>query len=115
MAIRCYLCIVIKCITMIAYKLFRTMKDGSISPLFINKKLRIKINEWMNAEAHRTKGFAFRPGWHCTEEPKAPHLSLNGRAWYKVEIDDFVKYDRPTSQGGTWILANKLRVIEKLL
>lgn len=45
---------------MIAYKLFRELKDGSISPLFINKKLRLKLNEWLTAESHPTKGFVFR-------------------------------------------------------
>lgn len=99
---------------MIAYKLFREMKNGSIAPLFINKKLRIKLNEWMDAEAHETKGFAFRPGWHCTEVPVAPHLSEKGRAWYKIEIEDYRSYARPESQGGTWLLANKIKVINKL-
>jgi len=99
---------------MIAYKLFRELKDGSISPLFINKKLRLKLNEWLNAESHPTKGFAFRPGWHCTEEPVAPHLSTNGRAWYKIEVEDFKKYNRPESQGGTWVLANKMKILNKL-
>jgi len=98
---------------MIAYKLFREMKDGSIAPLFINKKLRIKLNECMDAEAHMTKGFAYRPGWHCTEEPVAPHLSIRGRAWYKVEVEDYSKYNRPESQGGSWVLANKMKVLNK--
>jgi len=97
---------------MIAYKLFRQMKDGSIAPLFINKKLRIPINKWMPAEEHRTPGFAFRPGWHVTKEPKAPHLSEKGRVWKKVEIEDYTEINRPVSQGGTWYLANKMRVIE---
>lgn len=98
---------------MIAYKLLREMKDGSIAPLFINKKLRIKLNEWMQAEPHLTKGFAFRPGWHCTKEPIAPHLSMKGRAWYVVEIEDFITYNRPESQGGTWLLANRIKLLEK--
>jgi hypothetical protein len=51
---------------MIAYKLFRKLKDGSLAPLFINKKTRIPLNKWLDAEPHPTKGFAFRKGWHCT-------------------------------------------------
>jgi hypothetical protein len=98
---------------MIAYKLFRNMKDGTIAPLFINKKARLKINEWLQAEPHLTKGFAFRPGWHCTLLPIAPHLSMKGRSWYVVEIEDFTTYNRPESQGGTWVLANKLKILEK--
>lgn len=99
---------------MIAYKLFRVLKDGTISTLFINKKSRLKLNEWMQAESHLTKGFAFRPGWHCTKEPIAPHLSTNGRAWYKVEIENYSTFNRPESQGGTWLLANDLKILEKL-
>ena len=39
-----------------AYKLFRVLKSGEITPLFINKTKRLPIGEWMPAEAHRTKG-----------------------------------------------------------
>lgn len=51
---------------MIAYKLIRKLKDGSLSPLFINKKQRIPIGIWLDAESHPTNGFAYRKGWHCT-------------------------------------------------
>ena|SRR6056297_733740 len=97
---------------MIAYKLFRQRKDGTLGPLFINARLRVPIGEWMQAEDHPTKGYAHRPGWHCTLKPLAPHLSTKNRVWAKCEIEDYTKFDRPQSQGGTWVLANKLRVIE---
>lgn len=96
---------------MIAYKLVRKMKDGSFSPLFINKKFRFPLNEWMIAESHPTKGFAYRKGWHCTLKPYAPHLSTNGRAWIQVEIEDYEYYNRPESQGGTWVLAQKMKFL----
>jgi len=99
---------------MIAYKLLRVLKDDSISPLFINKKSRLNLNTWMQAEAHKTKGFAFRPGWHCLAEPKAPHLSLKKRAWYVVEIKDFEEFKRPISQGGKWYLAKQMKILHKL-
>lgn len=35
-----------------AYKLFRVRRDGTIGPLFINKKQRIPVGEWMCAEEH---------------------------------------------------------------
>ncbi len=60
---------------MIAYKLVRQLKDKSLAPLFINKKLRLEFGKWHEAECHPTKGFAVRPGWHCTAVPNAPHLS----------------------------------------
>ena len=47
---------------MIAYKLIRKMKDGSLSPLFINKKSRIPLNTWLEAELKPTNGFAIRKG-----------------------------------------------------
>jgi len=97
---------------MIAYKLLRVRRDGTIGPLFINRRQRIPVGEWLTAEEHATKGFAFRPGWHCTVRPEAPHLSTKGRVWYKVEILEYEKYNRPESQGGTWLLAQKMRVLE---
>lgn len=96
------------------YKLIRKMKDGSLSPLFINQKSRIPIGVWMDAELHPKKGFAVRKGWHCTLEPKAPHLSEKNRVWVEVEIEDFEYYDRPESQGGTWVLAQRMRVIKEI-
>ena len=99
---------------MIAYKLVRKMKDGSISPLFINKKSRLPIGEWMEAEFHPTKGFAQRQGWHCTLEMNAPHLSTKGRVWVEVELDDYEFYDRPESQGGTWVLAQRMKIIKEI-
>ena len=91
--------------TMKAYKLFRLLKSGEITPLFINKKLRLPIGEWMEAEEHRTMGFAFRPGWHCTNKPIAPHLKEEGRIWMEVEIEG------PINQGGMWFLAKRMKII----
>jgi len=99
---------------MVAYKLIRKMKDGTLSPLFINKKSRIPLNTWLDAESHPTKGFAYRKGWHCTVTPNAPHLSTKDRIWVEVEVDEFEYYRRPESQGGTWILAQKMRIIAEL-
>lgn len=88
------------------------MKDGTISPLFINKTQRIPYNEWLEAENHPTKGFKVRAGWHVTGSPSAPHLSEKNRVWKKVLIEDYVEIKRPESQGGLWYLANKMRVLE---
>ena len=100
---------------MFAYKLVRQMKDGSLASLFINKKARLPLNTWMDAEDHPTNGYKHRPGWHCTLEPKAPHLSKNGRVWVKVIVtDDFTYEKRPESQGSSWILANKMKILEIL-
>ena len=99
---------------MIAYKLFRKRKDGSYGPLFINRPLIIFPHIWFQAEAHRTKGYAFRPGWHCCSTPNAPHLSMKGRVWCEVDIQDWEKMVRPAAQGGMWYLAKRLRMIGEL-
>ncbi len=97
-----------------AYKLIRKMKDGSLSPLFINKKSRIPVGVWMDAELNPTKGFAVRKGWHCTLTPEAPHLSKKNRVWIEVEVDDFEYFKRPESQGGTWVLAQRMQIVKEL-
>lgn len=100
---------------MIGYKLFRLRKNGSISPLFINRKMVIPVGEWLKAECHPTKGFQVRAGWHVMAQPKAPHLTYKGRKWFKVEIESFKPYQRPISQGGLWYLAERMRVLEPCL
>lgn len=99
---------------MVAYKLIRKMKNGELSPLFINKKNRLSIGIWLDAENHPTKGFSIRKGWHCTLQPSAPHLSSKNRVWVRVEVEDYGYYNRPKSQGGTWVLAQKMKIIEEL-
>lgn len=99
---------------MISYKLFRVLSNGEITPLFINKKQRLPIGAWLEAESHPTKGFKHRPFWHCTSSPIAPHLSLKGREWYKVEMDEFEELERPSCQGGLWFLEKKIKIVEKI-
>jgi len=86
-------------------------KDGSIGPLFINTRQRVPIGAWLIAEDHPTKGYAHRPGWHVLPTPYAPHLTVRGRVWVKVEIDDYETLQRPAMQGGQWYLAKKMKVI----
>lgn len=99
---------------MIAYKLFRVKKDGGITPLFINKTKELETNKWLQAECHPTKGFKVRPFWHCTSQPIAPHLSTKGRKWFKIEMEDFNEFNRPSSQGGLWYLSNKIKIIGEI-
>ena len=98
---------------MTAYKLLRARRDGTLGPLFINRKQRIPIGEQLIAEDHKTKGYAHRPGWHCCKTPEAPHLSPRGRQWYVVDIEDIRVETRPKSQGGIWYLAQRMTVLEK--
>lgn len=98
--------------TRIAYKLFRVLKSGEITPLFINKSKTLQSGTWIEAECHPTKGFAVRPFWHCSINPVAPHLSEKGRIWKKVQIRGYIEYERPEHQGGTWFLAKEIKIID---
>ena len=99
----------------IGYKLFRLRKDGSLGPLFINRKQRIEAGVWMDAESHPTAGFAYRPGWHVLAFMEAPHLSKKGRIWAEVEVEGYEEFLRPPGQGGVWYLANRMRVLRVLV
>jgi hypothetical protein len=99
---------------MVAYKLFRIKKDGNITSLFINKSKNLPIDEWVDAESYPTKGFKVRPFWHCTESPNAPHLSLNGRAWFIVNMEEYTEFIRPENQGNKWFLAKRIKIIKQL-
>ena len=73
----------------------------------------------MQAECYPTKGFAVRQGWHCCFKPIAPHLSMqlaNGeqRVWVECEVEDWESYNRPESQGGSWILAQRMKIVREL-
>lgn len=98
---------------MIAYKLMKLRKNGTLGPLFINRRKVVRIGETHTAEDHPTNGFAHRPGWHCTRKPDAPHLKQKeDRVWIKVLISDFTEHVRPENQGGLWYLANKITFLE---
>ena len=100
--------------SMKAYKLLRLRKDGSLGPLFINQKQRIPLGEWLEAEDHKTKGYAHRPGWHACEKPVAPHLKMNGRIWCEVEIDNYEELKRPESQGAKWYISKKMKIVRTM-
>lgn len=100
---------------MIAYKLMRLRKDGTLGSLFINRKEIYPEDKWLVAENYPTKGYAPRYGWHCCLKPEAPHLKLKSdRTWVKVEVEEIEFYDRPESQGGMWILAKYMKILKIL-
>jgi hypothetical protein len=101
---------------MIGFKLFKQRKDGTLGPLFINARQVVPVGKWLRAEDKPTKGFAHRPGWHATLRMEAPHLAKEPkggqmRVWAEVEMEGTMEYARPESQGGTWVLAEWLRVV----
>ena len=79
---------------MIAYKQFRIDKSGNLHPLFVFANETIPIGEWIKAkEGPRTENgkvksklgpLAYRPGWHLSEAPYAPHIGVkeNGKIKY---------------------------------
>lgn len=98
------------------WKLIRVRKDGTLGTLFINRRQVITPGVWMPAEDHKTKGFEHRPGWHATLERRAPHLketlaSGEKRVWVRVMLRGTRFYNRPESQGGTWVLAEEMMVM----
>ena len=102
-----------------AYKLLRKKKDGLLYPLFIDKKNSTPLDVWMQAECFPTKGFAVRQGWHCCFKPLAPHLKMKlktgeERVWVECEVEDWASYDRPESQGGSWILTQRMKLVREL-
>ncbi len=96
---------------MIAYKLFRIKKDGTITSLFINKSEKLEVGKWIRAKSYPTKGFKVRAGWHSTPKPIAPHLSMKGRKWFKVVIKNVRQEKRPENQGGLWFVSGWLKII----
>ncbi len=97
-----------------AYKLLKMKKDGNLGSLFIDKKEVREMGVWLSAKLYPTKGYAVRKGWHCCFKPYAPHLSVDGRVWAEVDVDQFTVYDRPESQGGEWILAERMKILRIL-
>ena len=93
------------------WKLFRKMKSGSIRSLFIHNKIDLASGVWLEAGCYPTKGFAVRPGWHVCKKPEAPHLTTKGRVWREVEMTGIKEFSRPECQGGTWLLASRMKIL----
>ena len=100
--------------TVMAYKLFRVMKNGEIKSLFIDASKPLPVGQWLQAECIPTKGFAVRFGWHAAPEPKADHLTTKGRAWYLVELKGVTSIQRPKHQGGSWYLGDRMRIVGRV-
>jgi len=49
----------------------------------------------------------------------APHLKMKlasgeQRVWVQAEVEDWETYNRPESQGGAWILAQRMKIIQEI-
>ena len=96
------------------YKLVRLRKNGTLASLFINRSATLPIGQWLDAEDHKTDGYAHRVGWHLLYKPEAPHLSKKGRVWVLCEAEDVETFTRPESQGGRWALAQRIKILKIL-
>ena len=106
---------------MMAYKLLRRKKDGSLGPLFVGRASRLSIGVTYEARSDLPHpGLAHRPGFHCTRAPCAPHIKMrlkNGeeRVWCTVKLSgEITPHQRPASQGGLWYTAEKMRLLREL-
>lgn len=101
---------------MIAYKLLRERRNGTLGPLFIEKRRVLERDQWLQSHDVPTKGYAYRPGWHACALPQAPHLKLtDDRHWHVVELGGKIEtHARPQSQGGVWYTAETMRIHDRL-
>lgn len=106
---------------MTAYKQFRIDKSGNLHPLFVSTTETIPVGVWLKAhEGERTEcgkvksklgPLAYRPGWHLSEAPYAPHIGVkeNGKirymrpdtVWAVCEIDNTNDYTAEAKANGT--------------
>ena len=85
---------------LISYKQFRIDKSGNLHPLFVSVDQKIPVGEWIVAsEGERTADgkvksklgpLAYRPGWHLSEAPYAPHIGVKENGVVKYQRSDTV-------------------------
>lgn len=106
---------------MIAYKEFRIDKSGKLHPLFVFANETIPIGVWLRAkEGPKQKNgkvksklgnLAYRPGFHLSEAPYAPHIGLKDESgkvafmkpdtvWCECEIYDEIDYTLEAERKG---------------
>lgn len=105
---------------MIAYKQFRIDKSGKLHPLFVYATDTIPVGEWLTAKAgprtatgkvkSKLGPLAYRPGWHLSEAPYAPHIGTkeNGvirymrpdTVWAMCEVNDANDYTFEAHENG---------------
>ena len=105
-----------------AYKEFDMDKSGLLHPLFVDTKRTIPLGVWLKAEEgpknengkviSKLGPLAYRPGWHLSKAPYAPHIGLreNGKVkymkpntvWAKCRIYDEIDYTAEAKQNG-WV------------
>lgn len=95
---------------LVVFKQFRIDKSGDLHPLFVNSEEIIETRKWLTAtEGERTKNgkvksklgpLAYRPGWHLSEAPYAPHIG--------IKEDGVIKYQRQDTVWALCIVCNRI-------
>ena len=99
---------------MIAYKIFKVRKDGSLGSLYCDTKAKYYLDKWYRSSPYYHPKLKFRPGFHATLKPYAPHIKIKkNRAWYKIDVEDYTFFDRPACQGGKWLVCKKMKILEE--
>jgi hypothetical protein len=83
-----------------AYKQFHIDRSGNLHPLFVFANDTIPMNRWLwakegsrdlNGKIKSKLGpLAYRPGWHLSEAPYAPHIGIKENGKIKYMHDDTV-------------------------
>jgi hypothetical protein len=95
------------------YKLFRVTRNG-LKSLFIDRQRQLPEGVWLKARSVRTKGYAYRPGWHVLAKRSAPHLTTKGRTWKIVKMRHVIAvHKRPKTQGGVWYTAREIKIVRE--
>lgn len=104
-----------------AYKLLRLSKEhkGKIYPLFVNTDSETVLHKWLQAECGERKDngkvksrlgdLCFRPGWHMSDIPYAPHIGRKGSTgnieymnenyiWCECEYSSKINYQEMANQ-----------------
>ena len=94
------------------YKQFRIDKNGNLHPLYVLSNETIPVGVWVKAKAgtrtdsgkviSKLGGLAYRPGWHLSEIPYAPHIGIkvdgkiqymhDDTVWALCEVADEIDY-----------------------
>ena len=100
---------------MIAYKQFRIDKSGNLHPLFVFANETIPVGKWLIAKAgprmengkvaSKLGPLAYRPGWHLSEVPYAPHIGVkeNGKVKYMKPDTVWAECEVYDEQDYTWM------------
>ena len=83
---------------LIEFKQFK-QKSGDLHPLFVDTKQTIPLGVWLTAEEGERKfgkvksvlgPLSYRPGWHLSDTPYAPHIGIKEDGAIKYQRNDTV-------------------------